>query len=292
MPNKNYNILVTGSNGQLGSEIKELSSTYSYNFFFTDRNSIDITCKDSIRDYCKANDINVIINCAAYTAVDKAEIDIKNANIGNRKAVKKLALVSQELNIKLIHISTDYVFDGKNFKPYCEEFQTNPQGIYGKTKLDGENEMRDINPKDSIIIRTSWVYSSFGNNFVKTMLRLGREKESLGVIFDQVGTPTYARDLALTILDIIPKITNEKVEIYNYSNEGVLSWYDFAKEIMRMAKLDCKINPIQTFEYPTPAKRPHFSLLNKSKIKSTFNIEIPFWKDSLDECLKTMGERK
>ena len=278
MPNKNYNILVTGSNGQLGSEIKELSSNYSYNFFFTDRNSIDITCKDSIRDYCKANDINVIINCAAYTAVDKAEIDIKNANIGNRKAVKKLALVSQELNIKLIHISTDYVFDGKNFKPYCEEFQTNPQGIYGKTKLDGENEMRDINPKDSIIIRTSWVYSSFGNNFVKTMLRLGREKESLGVIFDQVGTPTYARDLALTILDIIPQINSDKVEIYNYSNEGVLSWYDFAKEIMKMAKLNCKINPIETFQYPTPCERP---LLNKS----TFNIEIPYWKDSLEECL-------
>jgi dTDP-4-dehydrorhamnose reductase len=292
MPNKNYNILVTGSNGQLGSEIKELSSTYSYNFFFTDRNSIDITCKDSIRDYCKANDINVIINCAAYTAVDKAETDIENADIGNRKAVKKLALISKELNIKLIHISTDYVFDGKNFKPYCEEFQTNPQGIYGKTKLDGENEMRDINPKDSIIIRTSWVYSSFGNNFVKTILRLGKEKESLGVIFDQVGTPTYARDLALTILDIIPQINSDKVEIYNYSNEGVLSWYDFAKEIMKMAKLDCKINPIESFQYPTPAKRPHFSLLNKSKIKSTFGIEIPYWKDSLDDCLKILKERR
>ncbi len=292
MPNKNYNILITGSNGQLGSEIRELSSNYSYNFFFTDRNNIDITSKDSIRSFCQTNNINVIINCAAYTAVDRAESDEINADLINRKAVKKLALVSSELNIKLIHISTDYVFDGKNFKPYIEEFQTNPQGVYGKTKLDGENEMRDINPKDSIIIRTSWVYSSFGNNFVKTILRLGREKESLGVIFDQVGTPTYARDLALTILDIIPKIINEKVEIYNYSNEGVLSWYDFAKEIMRMAKLNCKINPIQTFEYPTPCARPHFSLLNKSKIKSTFNIEIPFWKDSLDECLKTMGERK
>lgn len=288
----NVNILVTGSNGQLGSEIRELSSNYSYNFFFTDRNNIDITSKDSIRSFCQTNNINVIINCAAYTAVDRAESDEINADLINRKAVKKLAIVSKELNIKLIHISTDYVFDGKNFKPYIEEFQTNPQGIYGKTKLDGENEMRDINPKNSIIIRTSWVYSSFGNNFVKTMLRLGREKESLGVIFDQVGTPTYARDLALTILDIIPKITNEKVEIYNYSNEGVLSWYDFAKEIMRMAKLNCKINPIQTFEYPTPCSRPHFSLLNKSKIKSTFNIEIPFWKDSLDECLNTMGERK
>ena len=288
----NINVLETGSNGQLGSEIKELSSNYNYNFFFTTRDDIDITSKDSIKEFCQTNNINVIINCAAYTAVDKAESDELNADLVNRKAVKKLALVSQELNIKLIHISTDYVFDGKNFKPYCEEFQTNPQGVYGKTKLDGENEMRDINPKNSIIIRTSWVYSSFGNNFVKTMLRLGSEKESLGVIFDQVGTPTYARDLAKTILDILPKIENSKVEIYNYSNEGVLSWYDFAKEIMKMAKLDCKINPIETFQYPTPAKRPHYSLLNKSRIKSTFNIEITYWKDSLDECLKIMGERK
>ena len=292
MPNKNSNILVTGSNGQFGSEIKELSKNYSYNFFFTDRNNIDITSKDNINFFCQTNNINVIINCAAYTAVHKAESDVENADLVNRKAVKKLALVSQELNIKLIHISTDYVFDGKNFKPYCEEFQTNPQGVYGKTKLDGENEMSDINPKNSIIIRTSWVYSSFGNNFVKTMLRLGKEKKELGVIFDQVGTPTYARDLALTILDIIPQINNDKVEIYNYSNEGVLSWYDFAKEIMKMAKLNCKINPIETFEYPTSAKRPHYSLLNKSKMKSAFNIEIPYSKDSLDECLKIMGERK
>ncbi len=286
------NILVTGSNGQVGSEIRELSSEYEYKFFFTDRNSIDITCKDSIRDFCKINSINVIINCAAYTAVDKAEIDVENADIGNRKTVKKLALVSQELNIKLIHISTDYVFDGKNFKPYCEEFQTNPQSIYGKTKLDGENEMRDINPKNSIIIRTSWIYSYYGNNFVKTMLRLGKEKEELGVIFDQIGTPTYAKDLAKIILDIVPQIDNQKVEIYNYSNEGVLSWYDFAKEIMKMAKLNCKINPIETYQYPTPAKRPHFSLLNKNKIKSTFNIEIPYWKDGLDDCLRRLGERR
>ena len=287
-----YNILVTGSNGQLGSEIKSISSDYSYNFFFTDRNNIDITSKDSIKEFCKTNNINVIINCAAYTAVDKAQSDEINADLINRKAVKKLALVSQELNIKLIHISTDYVFDGKNFKPYCEEFQTNPQSIYGKTKLDGENEMRDINPKNSIIIRTSWIYSYYGNNFVKTMLRLGKEKEELGVIFDQIGTPTYAKDLAKTILDIIPQIENSKVEIYNYSNEGVLSWYDFAKEIMKMAKLNCKINPIETYQYPTPAKRPHFSLLNKNKIKSTFNIEIPYWKDGLDDCLRRLGERR
>ena len=287
-----YNVLVTGSSGQVGNEIKAISSDYSYNFFFTDRNNIDITSKDSIKEFCKTNNINVIINCAAYTAVDKAQSDEINADLINRKAVKKLALVSQELNIKLIHISTDYVFDGKNFKPYCEEFQTNPQSIYGKTKLDGENEMRDINPKNSIIIRTSWVYSYYGNNFVKTMLRLGKEKEELGVIFDQVGTPTYAKDLAITILDIIPQIDNQKVEIYNYSNEGVLSWYDFAKEIMKMAKLNCKVKAIETYQYPTPAKRPHFSLLNKNKIKSTFNIEIPYWKDGLDDCLRRLGERR
>ena len=297
MPNSNYltttyNILVTGSNGQVGSEIKELSSNYNYNFFFTTRDDIDITSKDSIKEFCQTNSINVIINCAAYTAVDKAESDEINADLVNRKAVKKLSIVAKELNIKLIHISTDYVFDGKNFKPYVEEFQTNPQSVYGKTKLDGENEIRDINPLNSIIIRTSWVYSYYGNNFVKTMLRLGKEKEELGVIFDQVGTPTYAKDLAITILDIVPQIENSKVEIYNYSNEGVLSWYDFAKEIMKMAKLNCKIKAIETYQYPTPAKRPHFSLLNKSKIKSKFNLEIPYWKDGLDDCLKRLGERR
>lgn len=290
MLNNTFNILVTGSKGQLGSEIKELSSNYSYNFFFTTRDDIDITNKENIRNFCQINSINVIINCAAYTAVDKAETDIENADLINRKAVKKLALVSKELNIKLIHISTDYVFDGKNFKPYCEEFQTNPQSVYGKTKLEGELEFININPKNSLILRTSWVYSYYGNNFVKTMLRLGKEKESLGVIFDQIGTPTYAVHLAKTILDIIPQIDNEKVDIYNYSNEGVLSWYDFAKEIMKMAKLDCKINPIETFQYPTPAIRPHYSLLNKVKIKSKFNIEIPYWKDGLDDCLKRLNE--
>lgn len=287
-----YKVLVTGSNGQLGSEIKELSSNYPYNFFFTDRTNIDITNKEELRNFCENNNIDVIINCAAYTAVDKAESDKENADIVNRKAVKKLALVAKEFDIKLIHISTDYVFDGRNFKPYCEEFQTNPQGVYGKTKLEGEKELININPKNSIIIRTSWVYSFYGNNFVKTMLRLGKEKEFLGVIFDQVGTPTYAKDLAKTILEIIPKIKNEKVEIFNFSNEGVLSWYDFAKEIMKMAKLDCKINPIETKDYPTPAKRPHYSLLNKAKIKEKFNIEIPYWKDGLDDCLKRLKERK
>ena len=287
-----HNILVTGSNGQLGSELKELSLNYNYNFFFTSKDTLDITNKEYIKEFINKNNINTIINCAAYTAVDKAEEDEVNADKINHLAVKNLATIAKERNIKLIHISTDYVFDGKNFRPYIEDDIPNPTGIYGKTKLDGENAIREINPKNSIIIRTSWVYSSFGANFVKTMLRLGKERESLGVIFDQVGTPTYARDLAKTILDILPRITNDRVEVYNYSNEGVLSWYDFAKEIMKMAKTECYINPIETKEYPTPASRPHYSLLNKTKIKKEFNLTIPYWKDSLDECLIKLGERR
>jgi dTDP-4-dehydrorhamnose reductase len=201
-----------------------------------------------------------------------------------------LSITAKEENIKLIHISTDYVFDGTNYRPYSEDDITNPKSVYGKTKLDGELAMQEINPLNSVIIRTSWVYSSYGNNFVKTMLKLGKQKESLGVIYDQVGTPTYAKDLAKMILDIIPKINNTKVEIYNYSNEGVLSWYDFAKEIMKMAKLDCIIYPIETKNYPTPVTRPHYSILNKSKIKKDFDIIIPFWKDGFDDCLKRLGD--
>lgn len=284
------NILVTGSSGQLGSELKEL--TQYDGFYFTTSKNLDITDHQKVREFIEANNIKTIINCAAYTAVDKAESEQELANEINHLAVKNLAQLAHEFGIKLIHISTDYVFDGTNFKPYIEDDVTNPNGIYGKTKLDGEKAMLEVNPKNSIIIRTSWVYSSYGANFVKTMLRLGKEKESLGVIFDQVGTPTYARDLAKAILEVLPKIENKKVEIYNYSNEGVLSWFDFAKEIMRMAKLNCEIKPIETKEYPTPAKRPHYSLLNKAKIKKEFAIVIPYWKDSLDECLKKMGERR
>jgi dTDP-4-dehydrorhamnose reductase len=300
---KNMNVLVTGSNGQLGSEIKELiqHSTLkieNYDFYFTTSKDLNITDHQKVRKFVESNEIKIIINCAAYTAVDKAEDEKELANSINHLAVKNLAQISKEKNIKLIHISTDYVFDGTNFKPYTEDDVTNPQNIYAKTKLDGEKAILEYKLKNSIIIRTSWVYSSFGNNFVKTMLRLGKEKESLGVIFDQVGTPTYAKDLAKAILEIIKhsklNIQNSSThtEIFNFSNEGVASWYDFAKEIMKMVKLDCKINPIETTEYPTPAKRPHYSLLNKAKIKFAFNIEIPFWKDGLDDCLKRLGERK
>jgi len=247
---------------------------------------------DKLEEFLGLHEIDIILNCAAYTAVDKAEDDALNADKINHIAVQTLAQLSKDKNIKLIHISTDYVFNGENFKPYTEDDTTNPNGVYGKTKLDGENAMIEISPLNSIIIRTSWVYSSFGANFVKTMLRLGKERDSLGVIFDQVGTPTYARDLAKAILDILPKIKNTDVAIYNYSNEGVLSWYDFSKEIMRMAKIKCEINPIETKDYPTPATRPHYSLLNKSKIKEEFAISIPYWKDSLKECLQILGERK
>ncbi len=297
------NILVTGSNGQLGSELKELIQNskfkiQNYDFYFTTSQDLDITNFDLVRKYITDNQIKIIINCAAYTAVDKAETEQELCNKINHIAVKNLAMLSNEFSLKLIHISTDYVFDGTNFKPYTEDDTTNPQSVYGQSKLDGEKAILEYNLKNSIIIRTSWVYSYYRANFVKTMLRLGKEKESLGVIFDQVGTPTYAKDLAKVILEIIQHSTfniqnsSTHTEIYNFSNEGVVSWYDFAKEIMRMAKLSCKINPIETYQYPTPASRPHYSLLNKSKIKSTFNIDIPYWKDGLDDCLKRLGERR
>jgi dTDP-4-dehydrorhamnose reductase len=286
------NILVTGGNGQLGSEVQELSKGSNDNFFFTDVNELDITNIDAIKAFVEANQIDTIINCAAYTAVDRAESDVELANNVNHLATKYLAEVSKTNSIALVHVSTDYVFDGKNYRPYLESDPTSPNGVYGQTKLDGEKAMIAINPKNSLIIRTAWVYSSFGANFVKTMLKLGKDRDQLTVIYDQVGSPTYARDLAQAILDILPQLKSKNVEIYNYSNEGVLSWYDFAKEIMKMAKIECNISPIETKDYPTPASRPHYSLLNKAKIKAKFNINIPYWKDSLDSCLKELGERK
>ncbi len=286
------NILVTGSKGQLGSEIEALSGGYDATFFFTDREELDITSEEAVARFVTENHIDAIINCAAYTAVDKAESDAENADRINHLAVKYLAQAAKEHGIKLVHISTDYVFDGMNYRPYIESDPTGPKGIYGATKLAGEQVMREIDPSNSIIIRTSWVYSYFGANFVKTMLRLGKERDELGVIFDQVGTPTYAKDLAQAILDILPQLEDENVEIYHYSNEGVLSWYDFAKEIMKMAKLECRVNPIETKQYPTPAARPHYSLLNKARIKEKFKITIPYWKDGLDDCLRRLGERR
>jgi len=295
------NTLVTGASGQLGSEIKELIHTDAHaiaqtsTFFFTDRETLDITNFHAMEEFIDANEIDTIINCAAYTAVDKAESDVYNADAINHVAVKDIAKLAKEKKLKLIHISTDYVFNGKHYMPYKEDDATSPNGVYGQTKLDGESAILEIAPKGAIIIRTSWVYSAYGANFVKTMLRLGKERQELGVIYDQVGTPTYARDLAQTILNILrhPEFDSRyQVQIYHYSNEGVLSWYDFAKEIIRMTKLACYIKPIETKEYQTPAMRPHYSLLNKAKIKQDFNISIPYWKDSLDDCLRKLGERK
>lgn len=287
-----FNILVTGSKGQLGSEIQELSHEYPYTFLFTCKEDLDIADLEAVERLIQQHAIHAIINCAAYTAVDKAESDEANADKINHLAVRNLAELALKYHLKFVHISTDYVFDGTNHRPYREVDTTNPQSVYGKTKRLGEQALLHVNPSNTILIRTSWVYSSYGSNFVKTMLRLGREKASLGVVYDQVGTPTYAKDLAKVILDILPSIQNKAVEIYHYSNEGVLSWYDFAKEIMRMAKLTCKINPIETTQYPTPAQRPHYSLLNKTKIKNEYNLEIPYWKDSLDVCLQKLGARK
>jgi len=286
------NILVTGANGQLGSEIRALASAYGYRFFFMASSDLNICDENAIQEKLTEHQIDIIINCAAYTAVDKAEEDITTANKINNLATASLSKIAKDNAISFIHISTDYVFDGTHFKPYTEEIEVNPKGVYGQTKLDGEKAMQAINPKNSIIIRTSWVYSTFGTNFVKTMLRLGKEKESLGVIFDQVGTPTYAKDLARAILDIAPQIQNNSVEIYHYSNEGVCSWYDFATEIMEIANLSCHINPIKTVDYPTPATRPHYSLLNKNKIKNTYQLTIPNWKESLKECIQTIGVKK
>jgi dTDP-4-dehydrorhamnose reductase len=284
------NILVTGANGQLGSEIRSLSNVnlYQNNFFLTDYLELDITDKSAIKEFVINNNIDSIINCAAYTAVDLAEKEVEKAEKINAIASKYLAEIAKEFNCKFVHVSTDYVFDGTNYKPYVEIDTPNPTSVYGKTKLQGEIFIQDINPKNTIIIRTSWVYSSYGNNFVKTMLRLGKEKQELGVIFDQIGTPSFAGDLAKVILEILPKIKNEEVEVFHYSNEGICSWYDFAKAIFEYTNTDCKVNPITTSQYPTAAKRPHYSVLEKSKIKETYNVDIPYWSDSLRVCLKNI----
>jgi dTDP-4-dehydrorhamnose reductase len=283
-------VLITGSNGQLGSEIKELAIKYKkIDFIFKDLPELDICNFEALQAFILDNNINAVINCAAYTAVDKAEEDAEIAEQVNSKGVINLVNALQTVNGKLIHISTDYVFDGDHFLPYKETDPVNPIGVYGETKRAGE--LAVINSDmDSIVIRTSWLYSSYGNNFVKTMLRLGTQKEELGVIFDQVGTPTYARDLAKTCLEILCEDSSENISkkgnLYHYSNEGVASWYDFAISIMELGGENCKVKPIQTKDYPTLAKRPQYSVLNKSKIKTDFDIDIPYWRDSLKDCIE------
>jgi dTDP-4-dehydrorhamnose reductase len=282
------NILVTGSKGQLGSEIRAVAPKYSnYNFIFTDVQELDICNHNGVQQFIAENNINAIINCAAYTAVDKAEEQFEVADKINHMAVANFAQIAKDNNIRLVHISTDYVFDGKAYKPYTETDIPNPQSVYGKTKLAGETAMQQISPANSIIIRTSWVYSSYGNNFVKTMLRLGKERDELNVVADQIGTPTNAADLAKAILDILPKIENKEVEFFHYSNEGVCSWFDFAKAIFEIQDLRIKIKPIETWQFPTPAKRPFYSVLNKTNIKERYQIDIPYWQDSLKVCLQS-----
>lgn len=278
------NILVTGSNGQLGSEIQLQAPLHKgWHFFFTDVEELDITNPKDIRTFIRKNNINFIINCAAFTAVDKAESQEELCDRLNHKAPGFLAEAIQEAGGSLIHISTDYVFDGTNHIPYKENVPTCPNSVYGHTKLKGEQAVTAACPS-AVIIRTAWLYSIFGNNFVKTMIRLGKEKEELGVIFDQIGTPTYAADLAKVILEIIKK--SPIPGIYHFSNEGVCSWYDFTKTIHRLAGInDCRIKPLHTEEYPTSAKRPHYSVLDKTKIKKTFDIDIPWWEDSLKICI-------
>ncbi len=284
-------ILVTGKNGQLGNALAQLSDQYvDWAFTFVNHDELDLADVAAIQDFFVNRSFDVIVNCAAYTAVDKAESEQELADKVNHQAVATLAEQAKRMDATLIQISTDYVFDGASYRPYVESDEVAPQGIYGLTKLKGEQAMRQVQPR-GCIIRTSWVYAEHGANFVKTMLRLGEQRESLGVIFDQVGSPTYAPDLAQVILQFIAQDNfSEQIEVYHFSNEGVCSWYDFAKTIFELAEINCQVDPIETKDYPTPAKRPHYSLLNKQKIKQTLGIRIPYWKDSLIKCLQRLPQ--
>jgi dTDP-4-dehydrorhamnose reductase len=283
------NILITGANGQLGLEIASLVPNFpGYTFFFADKSLLNILNFEEVEGFISKNKIDVIVNCAAYTNVDKAEDEPEMADEVNHLAVKNLGEVAKKYNLKLIHISTDYVFEGNSSIPYMEADTTNPQNAYGISKLNGENALLKINPKNAMIIRTSWLYSEFGHNFVKSMLRLSKEKESISVVYDQIGSPTYANDLALAILKIIPEIENEGIQIYHYANKGQCSWFDFASAIMKIAQQNCIILPITSADFKTKVKRPKYSLLNTNKIQHTFNLEIPQWEDSLKECVSKL----
>lgn len=282
------NILVTGANGQLGTEIRGFLNSYPhFNFIFTDFQELDITNAESVEKALDALKPAFLLNCAAYTAVDKAEQEETQANRINAIAPKILADACKKYGTKLIHVSTDYVFDGKANTPYNEDSAVNPQSTYGKTKLIGEQNV--LKSGVGMVIRTSWLYSAYGNNFVKTILKHGAIKPELGVVFDQTGTPTWAHDLAKAILQIVDSGTeNFKPEIFHYSNEGVCSWFDFAYEIVSLSNLNCKVNPIETKDYPTLAVRPQYSVMNKQKIRNLYNVETPYWRESLIECLKQL----
>ena len=281
------NILITGCNGQLGNEMQLLEKDFSeHQWFNTDVEELDITDQLAIEQFIQENQIDGIVNCAAYTAVDKAESNKELCTSLNTVAPAYLAAAVDKRGGWMIQISTDYVFDGTKHTPYVETDTPCPDSVYGSTKLAGEFGVQKF-CRRSMIIRTAWLYSTFGNNFVKTMLRLGKEKTELGVIFDQIGTPTYARDLANAIMAAI--VQGIKPGVYHFSNEGVISWYDFTKAIHRIAGItSCHVRPLHTAEYPTPAKRPAYSVLDKTKIKETYNIEIPYWEESLKECIEKL----
>jgi dTDP-4-dehydrorhamnose reductase len=282
-------ILITGSNGQLGSEFKELAAGYPlYEFLYTDVNELNITDEASVNHFFALQSPDVIINCAAYTAVDKAETDEETAYLVNAVATGNLARASSQCGAFMVHISTDYVYDGRNFSPYTETDPINPVSVYGKSKAAGEAAVQQAGGK-AVIIRTSWLYSAFGNNFIKTMMKYGKERDTLNVVFDQVGTPTYAHDLAKTILDTLPlAMTADVIEVYHYSNEGVASWYDFAIAIHQFANITCQVNPIPTKDYPLPAERPFYSVLDKTKIKKKLAVDIPYWRDSVKLCIERL----
>jgi dTDP-4-dehydrorhamnose reductase len=289
MPSQNFtvNILVTGANGQLANEIKIIAPHYpEYNFFFTTKEELPIENSEAVKSFFEKNKIDYCINCAAYTAVDKAESEKEKAFLINADAVGNLANICKVYQTKLIHISTDYVYDVSSNIPLKEDSKTGSVNIYGESKLKGEELALEKNPS-TLIIRTSWVYSSFGNNFVKTMLRLFKEKTEINVVADQYGSPTYASDLAITIMKIVERIQQRKQlsGIFNYCNEGIITWYQFAEEIKSLTNSNCIINPIPTSSYKTAAKRPQYSVLDSSKIKQTLQISIPGWKESLKKCI-------
>ena len=280
-------ILITGSHGQLGNEMQQAAARFpAFRFIYTDVEDLDICDKAALDAFVKANAVNVIVNCAAYTAVDKAEDDVELCYKINAEAVRNIGEVAHQNGLKVVHVSTDYVFDGTNYVPYSEDQAVSPNTVYGKSKLAGEQALMET-CEQAVILRTAWLYSSFGNNFVKTMIKLGTERDSLNVIFDQIGTPTYAADLADTILKILSHETFTP-GMYHFSDEGVCSWYDFTKTIHRIAGITCDVRPIETKDYPARTPRPHYSVLNKAKIKATYGITIPHWEESLERCMKIL----
>lgn len=281
------NILVTGANGQLGNEMRRVAVKSANNYIFTDVAELDITNAAAVLDMVKANNVNVIVNCAAYTNVDKAEDDVEFADLLNNKAAENLAVAAKAVDATLIHVSTDYVFQGDKCTPCQESWETCPNGVYGRTKLAGELSIAATGCKH-LIFRTAWLYSPFGKNFVKTMQTLTRDKDSLKVVFDQVGTPTYAGDLAALIYKVIEENMLDKQGIYHFSNEGAISWYDFAQEICELSGNTCDIQPCHSDEFPSKVKRPHFSVLDKTKVKETFGITVPYWRTSLKKCIEEL----